>query len=81
MKVIKTIKISSSKWIKDNKIFPDFTYWQDGYGAFTCAFNDKERLIKYIIDQKEHHKMLTFREEYKILLQESGIKFNEKYLV
>ena len=77
---IKTIKTSSTMWIKQENVFPDFNHWQDGYGAFTCNVNDKERLIKYIIGQEEHHKILTFMEEYKILLKEADIKFDEKYL-
>jgi putative transposase len=77
---VKTIKISSSVWIKENNVFQDFQHWQDGYGAFTCSINDKTRLIEYIVKQEEHHKRMTFMDEYKMLLKEAGIKFEEKYL-
>ncbi len=77
---VKTIKVSSSVWIKENDLFPCFQHWQDGYGAFTCSINDKARLIEYIINQEEHHKRVSFLDEYKILLKEAGVKFEERYL-
>lgn len=78
--LIKDIKVSSSVWIKDGKIFPDFTSWQEGYGAFTYHINQKEILVNYVKNQREHHKVKTFREELIELLKEHGIEFDEKYL-
>lgn len=78
--LIKDIKLAVSDFIKDNKIFPDFTGWQVGYGAFTYAISAKENLIQYIINQKRHHKRLTFKEEYMKLLKEHDIEFDERYL-
>ena len=77
---IKTIKVSSSAWIKENNVFQGFQHWQDGYGAFTCSINDKTKLIEYIIKQEEHHKRVSFLDEYRLLLEEAGIGFDEKYL-
>jgi REP element-mobilizing transposase RayT len=77
---IKDIKVSSSIWIKKNKIFPFFENWQDGYAAFTCSFENKTSLIKYIMNQKEHHRKISFKEELMTLFKDAGIKFNEKYL-
>lgn len=74
------MKIASSIWIKKENIFPDFNGWQDGYGAFTYSINDKDRLIEYVKNQREHHKMKSFKEEYTELLKEHGIEFDEKYL-
>ena len=79
--LIKDIKTASSIWIKEQYLFPDFTSWQKGYGAFTYSIKEKERLINYIQNQQEHHKVLTFREEYKKLLTEHNIEFDEKYLL
>jgi len=78
--LIKDIKVSSSLMIKKEKLFPDFKGWQIGYGAFTYSIDAKERLIKYIMRQKEHHKKVTFVDEYKMLLKEFDIEFDEKYL-
>lgn len=77
---VKDIKISLSKWIKGNSVFRGFTNWQDGYGAFTHSEKEKYALIEYIKDQEKHHKSASFQEEYKKLLQEAGIEFQEKYL-
>ena len=76
---VKDIKVSSSIWIKGSGLFPTFSGWSDGYGSFTCAFKDLDNLIEYIKYQKEHHKKKTFEEEYRILLEEFGIRIDERY--
>ncbi|MDZ7755010.1 IS200/IS605 family transposase [Rhodohalobacter sp.] len=78
--LIKDVKLASHGWIKKKQLFPAFKGWQEGYGAFTHHINDKERLIRYIKQQKEHHKRVSWPEELKALLQEHGIAFNDKYL-
>jgi len=78
--LVKEIKISSSKFIKENNLFLDFTGWQDGYGAFTYSVDAKENLINYVKNQEEHHRKTTFREEYIQLLKEHNVEFDEKYL-
>jgi putative transposase len=75
--LVKEMKTASSAWIKGQNIFPRFTHWQDGYGAFTHALPDKERLIEYIKNQEPHHKKLTFREEFKSLLVQAGLDPDE----
>ena len=79
--IVKDIKVSSSGWIKQENIFPEFTFWQEGYGAFTYHINQKDVLLNYVKKQREHHRVITFREEYRILLNEHGIEFDEKYLL
>ena len=77
---VKDIKVASNEWIKAKRIFPRFTAWQEGYGAFTAAHADKDRLIDYIIGQEAHHQAVSFLDEYRRLLDEAGVKFDEKYL-
>ena len=77
---VKTIKTNSTKWIKEEHIFPSFTNWQDGYGAFTCSINEKDKIIEYIKFQEEHHKKVSFMDEFKQLLENAGIEYDEKYL-
>ena len=79
--LIKDIKLASSKHIKEKNTFPDFSGWQDGYGAFTYSIDRKDILINYIKNQEEHHRIKTFREEYIELLKEHGVEFEEKYLL
>ena len=78
--LVKDIKVASSILIRENRIFPSFIGWADGYGAFTYAYKDRDKIIRYIIQQKEHHKKFSFREEYIALLLEFGITFEQKYL-
>ncbi len=78
---VKAIKVSSSKWMKESGHFPQFEGWQDSYGAFTYSVREKDMIINYIKNQKQHHKTETFYDEYKRLLIENGIEFDEKYLL
>lgn len=78
---VKDIKLASSTWIKTSGVFPDFTYWQDGYGAFTHSVRERDSIIAYVKGQKEHHKTENFSEEYKRLLLEHQIPFEERYLL
>ena len=78
--LIKDIKLASSDLIKNENLFPGFAGWQDGYGAFTYAFSAKDHLIEYVKNQKEHHRKVSFKDEYISLLKEHGIEFDEKYL-
>ncbi len=78
---VKTIKVASSLWLKSNEKFPGFNGWQEGYGAFTCSWNDKSAIIEYIKNQKAHHKSETFFDEYRKLLVEHGIEFDPKFLL
>lgn len=77
---IKTIKVASALWIKENNVFPQFGHWQDGYGAFTHSIREKDALIDYIKNQEDHHHQESFVDEYKRLLTMAGIEFDEKYL-
>lgn len=79
--LVKDIKMATSKFIKEKNMFPDFDGWQAGYGAFTYSIREKDILINYIINQEEHHRKKTFREEYLTLLKEHEITFDEKYLL
>lgn len=79
--LVKDTKVSSSVWIKEQSIFPNFISWQEGYGAFTYHVNQKTALINYVKNQREHHHVRTFNEEFKELLEEHGVEFDVKYLL
>ena len=78
--LVKDIKLASSSKIKKDKDFPFFNGWQDGYGAFTYSIDAKDNLIEYVINQETHHKTVSFIEEYKKILSDFKIEFDEKYL-
>jgi REP element-mobilizing transposase RayT len=77
---IKDIKISSNGFIKDHRLFPQFVGWQDGYNAFTYSYSAVPDLIKYVQNQEEHHRKISYLEEIKALFKEHGIEFEEKYI-
>jgi REP element-mobilizing transposase RayT len=76
----KRIKGSSSRWIKES--FPDrlgFS-WQDGFSAFNVSKSQMGRVQKYIASQCEHHKHMTYQEEYLLLLKQHSITYDEEHL-
>ncbi|MGA3323315.1 MAG: IS200/IS605 family transposase [Terriglobia bacterium] len=79
--LIKEVKTGSSLWIKENSVFGNFSNWQDGYGAFTHSKGQIGALIEYVKGQVEHHHRTTFAEEYRKLLVEAGIEFDERYIL
>jgi REP element-mobilizing transposase RayT len=77
---IRDIKTASSVWLKQIGNFPDFKGWAEGYAGLTYSSKDKDIIINYIINQKEHHKNLSFEDELRALLKEHGIEWDEKYI-
>jgi len=79
-KVIGETKRTSSKWIKTKgKGFGNFQ-WQNGYGAFSVSRSRLEEARRYIVNQDQHHKKMTFQEEFRALLKKQGIEFDERYV-
>ena len=76
--LIKDLKISSNKFIKEYKLFKEFSIWQEGYGAFTYHTNAKKNLNKYIKNQEIHHQTENSRAEIIRMLIEHQIDFDEK---
>ncbi len=79
--LVKDIKLSTITLIREAAIFPNFGGWQDGYGAFTYHIDSKDNLVEYVKRQEEHHRCKTFVVEYKELLKEHTIEFDERYLL
>jgi REP element-mobilizing transposase RayT len=77
---LRELKAGSSRWIHDT--FPTATnlWWQNGYGAFTVSYSALDVVKAYIANQEEHHKKVTFQEEFRLLLLKHGIELDEKYL-
>ena len=74
------IKKSTSDFIKENKFTKIKFKWQEGYGAFSVSPGALDKAVNYVMNQKEHHKKQTFKEEYLRFLKEYEIEYNEKYL-
>ena len=78
---VSIVKTASNKWMKASGLFPEFEAWATGYGAFTKSMRDKNMMINYIKKQKEHHRKTQFLNEYKRLLDEEGIDWDERFLL
>ena len=75
---MKAIKASSSKIIKTKEGFEKFKAWGEGYAALSCSLRDKDVVVNYIINQQEHHKKITFKDEYVSFIKEMGLEFDER---
>ncbi len=78
--LVEDIKTSSNAWIKEKKLTKSKFNWQKGYGAFTHSHAQLETVVHYIVNQEEHHRKKTFKNEYIEFLLKNKIKFDEKYL-
>lgn len=78
--LVADIKTGATKFIKSNGFLPGAFSWQDGYGCFTYAHSQIDSVAKYVMNQKEHHRSKSFREEYLDFLQKFDVPYDEKYL-
>jgi putative transposase len=78
--LMQDIKGDSSRWINDNKFVLGKFSWQEGYGAFSYSKSQLSAVADYIENQKLHHKKKTFTEEYKKILSDFKIEFDEQYI-
>jgi putative transposase len=78
--LVRDIKAGSSKYINDNKWIQGKFNWQEGFGAFSYAKSQQDMVVKYILNQEEHHKTKSFKEEYLEFLEKFEIDYDEKYL-
>ncbi len=81
-KWVECVKSNSSTWFKQNAQHPDAKQfsWQTGYGAFSVSPSQVPALKRYIQQQHEHHKTITFQEEYRRFLRKYDITYDERYL-
>ncbi len=78
---MKELKEYSSKWLSINPNFPDFEGLAVSFAGFTYNLKEKQTIIDYIKNQKEHHKKISFEEEYRQFLIENGIDIDERYFL
>jgi hypothetical protein len=76
---VKSIKVATSLWLKQNPDFPDFRAWEEGYAAFTYSYKEKDVIINYIKNQQAHHKKEDTQNELKRLWAENGMELDERY--
>ena len=77
---VKTIKANSSKWIHKERLLPRSFGWQIGYAAFSVSPSQAAKTILYIQNQEEHHRKISFQEEFLAFLKKHGIAYDERYV-
>lgn len=78
--LVRDIKNNSSNYINDRKLVKGKFSWQEGYGAFSYSHSHIADVYNYILNQEEHHRKRTFKEEYYNFLKKFEVEFDEKYL-
>ena len=78
--LLRDIKSNTSRFINEKMWMPGKFQWQEGYGAFSYAQSQLDKVIKYVENQEEHHKRNSFREEYLELLQKFDVEYDERYM-
>jgi len=78
--LVEETKKSSSKWMKDQApTYQDF-FWQSGYGAFSVSQSNVEKVRTYVAGQEEHHRKVSFQDEYRALCAKHGVAIDERYV-
>jgi putative transposase len=78
--MIRNVKRESSEWINANNLTPSKFRWQEGYGAFSHSRSQINKVVKYIVNQQEHHAETSFLGEYKKMLISFDVDFDERYI-
>jgi REP element-mobilizing transposase RayT len=80
MDVVQEAKTETSKWIKkQGDAYREFQ-WQAGYGAFSVSESNVEQVKRYIAGQEEHHRRMSFQDEYREICRRHGIEVDERYV-
>jgi putative transposase len=70
----------SSPWIKQRERLLQKFSWQAGYGFFSISPSDLDAVRQYIAGQEEHHRKIPFQDEFRMLLREHGLEWDERYI-
>ncbi|MDZ4403348.1 transposase [Prosthecobacter sp.] len=78
--VVGQLKTGSNLWLQEQRPELHPFHWQNGYGAFSVSPSAVEDVRDYIRRQREHHRMMTFQDEYRKFLVKHGIEFDERHV-
>ncbi len=78
--MVKEVKRGSSLWIKTKDPGLKHFAWQSGYGIFSIGFSQLAAVRSYIARQEEHHRQVSFQDEFRLLLSKYNIDFDERYI-
>ena len=77
--LVEEAKKSPSKWVKDQGPQYREFFWQSGYGAFSVSESNVEKVRAYIATQEEHHRKVSFQDEFRALCRKHGVEIDERY--
>jgi putative transposase len=75
------LKGETSAWINDNRLCGNTFAWQSGYGAFSYDKKLVPAVARYIENQEEHHRKVMFIDEYRKMLKDFDVEFDERYIL
>jgi REP element-mobilizing transposase RayT len=78
--LVRELKTDSSAWLKTKGPSLESFAWQNGYGVFSIGQAQLDQLRQYIANQEEHHRRLSFQEEFRGWLKRYGIQYDERYV-
>ena len=78
--LVREVKKSSNQFINEKRFVKSNFNWQSGFGSFSYSHSALDKVILYINHQKEHHRKLTFREEYIGFLKKFQVDYKDEYL-
>jgi putative transposase len=78
--LVREIKNQTNDFIKDNHLSPYKFDWQNGYGVFSHSRSQIDKVCKYILNQKEHHRKKTFQQEFLKMCDDNGVEIGKKKL-
>jgi len=78
--MMRLVKGDSSEFVNKEKLTQRKFYWQEGYGAFSNSRSQIDGVVKYILNQKQHHSNKSFREEYLDILRDYAVEYDVKYI-
>lgn len=77
---VNVVKSNSSRWIHEYSPRLRQFAWQEGYGAFSVSKSEEKKVVRYILNQAEHHRKRTFKEELIQLLDMNGISYDSRHI-
>lgn len=78
--LVREIKTGATQWIRERDPQLSEFHWQAGYGIFSVSPGHKEVILQYLARQKEHHRTVSFQEEYRRFLEKYSIQYDERYV-
>jgi REP element-mobilizing transposase RayT len=79
-KAAEIVKTNSSRWIHEWRVLHRTFAWQAGYTAFSVSESQSESVSTYITNQENHHRTVTFQEEFVAFLERSHIQYDERHI-